>query len=135
MNRWIQPTLATALLLFTSAGTLAAEEAGSAFADKTLEAPSRRRCSLPKPSPKRIWNAFHPESRGAEIRDLTGLEKCLIWLPWTWPNNQISDLSPLKDLKGIQTIDLSGNRIEDIQPLTDWSSCNTCNWKAIGFRI
>ena len=120
MKRRIQSSLAIALLMFTSAVTLAAQDAGSAFADKTLEAAVKKQVfaseALTREDLERLSTL---KVRGAGIQDLKGLEKCLNLAALDLADNQISDLSPLKDLKGIQTIDLSGNRIERLEPWRD----------------
>ena len=56
------------------------------------------------------------ENKG--ITDLTGLEYCIDNLEYLYlANNNISDISILKDFTGLSVLDLSNNKITDITPL------------------
>lgn len=56
------------------------------------------------------------ENKG--ITDLTGLEYCIDNLEYLYlANNNISDISILKDFTGLNVLDLSNNKITDITPL------------------
>lgn len=55
--------------------------------------------------------------RGKGIQSLQGLEHCHSLLELKLPNNEISDVTPLKDLKVLQKLMLNKNKIDDIKPL------------------
>ena len=50
---------------------------------------------------KDVENISTIEGKGKEIKDLTGLEKCLSLALLDLEANQISDLAPLKDLTNL----------------------------------
>ncbi|MEL7335362.1 MAG: hypothetical protein AAFN70_04060, partial [Planctomycetota bacterium] len=45
------------------------------------------------------------------IKTLEGLQHCKSLMRIDLPNNRIIDLSPIKDLKRLQSVDLGGNKI------------------------
>lgn len=56
------------------------------------------------------------------IKDLTGLEYALNLEGIYLGGNQLSDISPLVNLKSLRDIDLSGNQVSDISPLINLTS-------------
>jgi len=56
---------------------------------------------------------------GEKIVSLEGLQHCRSLLDIDLENNEISDCSPLRDLKLVQKLTLSGNKIETIEPLKE----------------
>jgi internalin A len=57
--------------------------------------------------------------KGEKIVSLEGLQHCRALLDIDLENNEISDCSPLRDLKLVQKLTLSGNKIETIEPLKE----------------
>src|SRR5437667_12476765 len=49
------------------------------------------------------------EARGKGIKDLTGMEKCVNLMQLNLTKNEISDVSALKEIKNLQSLDLSHN--------------------------
>lgn len=97
-------------------------QAQDLFPDKNLEAVVRRevfekRESKDPLTAKDVENISQIKGIGKGIKNLKGLEACVslrsIWLD----NNEITDLSPLKDLKLIQQLMLKNNQIKDIKPI------------------
>ncbi len=60
--------------------------------------------------------------KGEKIVSLEGLQHCHSILDIDLENNEISDCSPLRDLKLVQKLTLSGNKIETIEPLKELTS-------------
>src|SRR5437762_5522288 len=70
------------------------------FPDKNLEAAVRAVLQNPKGelTDELLRNVYILEANGKSIKDLTGLEKCKNLASLRLTNNQVSDISPLKDL-------------------------------------
>jgi len=60
--------------------------------------------------------------KGKKIASLEGLQHCRFLLDIDLENNEISDCTPLRDLKLVQKLTLSGNKIETIEPLKELAS-------------
>ena len=58
-----------------------------------------------------------PEGDDKRIKSLKGLEHCRALAQLELPHHAISDLSPLKDLKVLQTMTLTNNQVKDLKPL------------------
>src|SRR5271169_4488111 len=89
--------------------------ADSPFPDKNLEAAIR---DVLKHEPKvqltdeKLLDIYFLEAPGKEIKDLKGLEKCKNLALIKLTKNKISDLTPLKDLVSLQSLDLADNEIK-----------------------
>src|SRR5687768_15079082 len=103
----------------------AADEATSPaplFADKNLEKAIRQRVFEKRNNDKPLVEADVAglsvlKARGLGIVSLAGLEKCVSLAELDLASNKVSDLTPLKGLKILQTITLKNNQIEDISAL------------------
>jgi Leucine-rich repeat (LRR) protein len=108
--------------LFACFTITAAAQSASPIADKNLDAAIRAVLFDPKGdlTDEMLKNVFVLNASGKpgkEIKDLTGLEKCINLAEFKASNNQITDLKPMKGLSNLQSLDLSGNQITDIGPL------------------
>ncbi len=61
-------------------------------------------------------------ARGRGIRSLAGLEKCRGLAMLDVAGNQIADLEPLTGLARLQFLDLQSNRVVDVSPLAKVSA-------------
>jgi Leucine-rich repeat (LRR) protein len=93
--------------------------AASPFADKNLEAAVRKVLLDAKGdlSDEMLKNVYILEATGKNIKDLSGLEKCINLASLRLDKNQIVDLKALKGLVNLQSLDLSHNQISDISPV------------------
>lgn len=96
----------------------------SIFPDANLEKAVRKQVYAKRDNTEPITaddvaNLSIIEGKGMGIKDLTGLEKCLVLVSLTLPGNQVSDLRPLKGLTRLQFLDLSENQVADIGPLAE----------------
>ena len=92
------------------------------FPDKNLEAVVRQSVYAKRNNDEPITesdvlNVSTVKGRGKGIRDLTGLEKCRSLALLDLAGNQITDISPVTDLPRLQSLDLSDNAISDVSPL------------------
>jgi Leucine-rich repeat (LRR) protein len=58
-------------------------------------------------------------AKGKKITNLKGLEACTALALLDLENNEVADVTPIKDLKLIQSLDLSRNKIANIGPLAE----------------
>lgn len=113
----------TLVLATTSARPLAAEEAEDGiFADPALEAAARtyvfdKRSSTEPLTAEDVADLSQIVARGKSIRRLDGIEHCKKLMLLDLADNEVSDLTPLKDLKLLQSLTLARNKIADISPL------------------
>jgi len=92
------------------------------FPDKGLEAAVRREVfekrynsePLTADDVKKISQVI---GKGKGIKSLEGLQHCKALMKLDLENNEIADLTPIKDLKLLQSIDLSSNKIESLEAL------------------
>ncbi|TWU51321.1 leucine-rich repeat domain-containing protein [Rubripirellula reticaptiva] len=94
----------------------------SIFKDKNLEAAVRaevyaKRNSSDPIVASDVANISRVVGKGKEIADLSGLEHCKALMLIDFENNQIKDLTPIAELKRLQSVTLAGNKIRDIKPL------------------
>lgn len=59
--------------------------------------------------------------KGKGITNLEGLQHCAALMLIDLENNQIADLTPIKDLKLVQSLTLASNKIESIAPLENFT--------------
>ena len=112
------------LVLFSIILCLGAQDvmAQSIFPDKNLEKVVRRyvfskRNNEEPLTEQDVENISSIEGNGAEITDLTGLDKCRSLALLSLSKNQITDISAIKDLKGLQSLNLAENQITDVSPV------------------
>ena len=122
MRTFVAETLV--IITLTSTAVFAAVPAAPAdiFPDKNLETAVRALIFDKKDPSKELTDddlkkVFVLEAKGKGIRDLKGLEKCTNLHLINFAKNEVSDLTPLKDLKLLQSLDLSHNKITDAEPL------------------
>jgi internalin A len=97
------------------------------FPDKNLEAAVRQEVfdKRNKPDPlveADVVNISQVIGKGKKITNLKGLEKCKSLQTIDLENNEIVDLSPLKDLKLLISLYLGRNKIENIEPLSEMTA-------------
>jgi hypothetical protein len=103
------------------------------FPDKNLEAAVRKyvfekRDKTDPLTAEDVRDISTIESKGKKddqekkIRDLSGLDKCVSLALLDLENHEISDVTPLKDLKRLQSLNLAKNKIKDITPLATVSA-------------
>ena len=95
----------------------------SIFPDKNLEAAVRKYVFEKRETTKPITeadvaNLSTIHGPGAQIRDLTGLEKCRSLASLDLAKNNITNIASLKELANVQYLNLADNQIEDISPLS-----------------
>ena len=83
--------------------------------DKNLEAVVRAVIFEKKDNNNEITDddlkkVFILEGKGKGIKDLTGLEKCTNLLQLNLAKNEISDVSALKEIKNLQSLDLNNTK-------------------------
>ena len=93
------------------------------FPDKGLEAVVRRevfekRYNSEPLTADDVKNISQVIGKGKGIKSLEGLQHCKALMKLDFENNEIADLTPIKDLKLLQSIDLSSNKIESLEALT-----------------
>src|SRR5258708_39553401 len=86
--------------------------------DKNLEAAVRavifeKKDKTDEITDEDLKKVFVLEAKGKGIKDLPGMEKCVNLLQLNAAKNEIVDVSPLKDIKNLQSLDLSHNKIVD----------------------
>jgi internalin A len=118
--RFVFAIALAALVISSSAAT--SVRADGLFADKNLEAVVRQyvfeKRNTDKPLVEAdVQNISTITGKGKQIKSLAGLEKCVALAAVDLSNNEIEDLSPLKDLKNIQQLILPKNKIADLKPL------------------
>lgn len=92
------------------------------FPDKGLEAVVRRevfekRYNSEPLTADDVKNISQVIGKGKGIKSLEGLQYCKALMKLDLENNEIADLTPIKDLKLLQSIDLSSNKIESLEAL------------------
>jgi len=92
------------------------------FPDKALEAAVRKQVFAKRDNQEvltaeDVATVSIIEGKMAGIKDLAGLEKCTALASLTLPENQITNLAPIKGLERLQFLDVSNNQISDIAPL------------------
>lgn len=128
MNSCLAPSCNSILLVVGLLGMASACQKETCsqdlFPDKNLEAVVRqevfeKRNKTEPLTAKDVENISQIKGIGKGIKNLKGLEACVslrsIWLD----NNEIEDLSPIKDLKLVQQLMLKNNKIKDIAPLKE----------------
>lgn len=96
----------------------------SLFADPALEAAVRaevfeKRFNQEPLKAEDVKNISRVMGRGKGIKNLAGLEHCTALMLIDLDGNEISDLSPISKLSKLQSVTLSGNKINDIAPLKE----------------
>ena len=142
---------ALTLVLAATSGRPLAAEAGI-FADPALEAAARtyifdKRSNTEPITAEDVADLSQIVARGKSIKSLAGIEHCKNVMLLDLADNEISDLTPLKDsallqsltlarneiadvsplagLTRLQYLELSGNRVEDIAPLGNLTALNS----------
>jgi len=118
----IQHLLVPILLLSCSA-LLPAQDL---FPDKALEAAVRaevfaKRYNQEPLTVDDVKTISQVVGKGKGITNLEGLQHCAALMLIDLENNQIADLTPIKDLKLVQSLTLAGNKIESIAPLENFT--------------
>jgi internalin A len=108
--------------LLAICGQTLAEE--SVFPDKNLEAVVRqyvfeKRNSDEPLTEKDVENISTIEGKEKEIKDLTGLDKCVSLALLDLEGNAIADLKPIKSLTNLQSVNLSRNQITEVDVLSE----------------
>jgi internalin A len=119
----MRPHTARSLILAALAATAAYGQTGP-FKDANLEATIRKFLPGAKPD-EPLTDARLDQvaivSSSMPINDLSGLEKCKK-LTFLFVSGSISDLSPLAQLTGLQTVTIKGGKIRDLKPLAGLSN-------------
>ncbi|MDZ4751415.1 MAG: leucine-rich repeat domain-containing protein, partial [Flavobacteriales bacterium] len=63
------------------------------------------------------------------ISDVSPLKELNSLQSLNFGRNQVSDLSPLKELKSLQSLDFSGNQVSDLSPLKELNSLQSLDFK------
>jgi len=117
------PAVAAGLFAAAIFFPFSALAADPVFADPALEAAVRqaviaKRDSKDPLTADDVKNLSVLQIRdAAAIKSLAGLEHCAALLQFDFTGSQVSDLSPLKALVNLQSLNLSRNKIADISPL------------------
>lgn len=98
--------------------------AESVFPDKNLEKAVRQQVFAKRDNEEPLTaedvrNISIVHGDGMEIENLEGLQHCVSVAEIRLADNQIRDVSPLKDLKRLQSLDLANNEITDVAPLAN----------------
>src|SRR5438132_7498232 len=85
------------------------KNAQAGLPDKNLEAAVRSVIFEKKDTTAEITDddlkkVFVLDAKGKGIKDLTGMEKCINLLQFNAAKNEIVDVSPLKDIKNLQSL-------------------------------
>ena len=105
------------LLVFLVSWTaVAAASAQDLFPDKNLDAAVRQyvfeKRNTDKPlTVQDVENISTIVAKGKKITNLAGLEKCRSLALLDLADNQIADLTPIKDLTNIQSLNLAKNKV------------------------
>lgn len=96
------------------------------FPDKALEAAVRaevfaKRYNQDPLTVDDVKSISQVVGKGKGITNLEGLQHCAALMLIDLENNQISDLTPIKDLKLVQSLTLAGNKIESIAALENFT--------------
>jgi len=126
MKKTIFPTVGSLILIFVSGHRLLAQSTNaevSIFPDKNLEAAVRKYVFEKRETTKPITeadvvNLSTIHAPGAQIKDLTGVEKCRSLASLDLAKNNITNVAPLRELANVQYLNLADNQIEDISPLS-----------------
>ena len=113
---------AIALLLVIAFARTELAQAQDLFPDKALEAAVRKevfekRYNSDPLTAEDVKNISQVVGKGKGIKSLEGLQHCKVIMKLDLENNEIVDLTPIKDLNLLQSIDLASNKIESIEPL------------------
>lgn len=105
--------------LFLVSETVAQE---SIFPDKALEKAVRKEVFAKRYNDEPITaedvkNISQVKGKGLGIKSLEGLEHCVAVMLIDLEDNEIEDLTPLAELKLLQSINLADNRIRSVKPL------------------
>ena len=92
------------------------------FPDKGLEAAVRKevfdkRYNTEPLSAEDVKNISQVIGKGKGIKSLEGIQNCKAIMTLNLEKNEIVDLNPIKELKQLQLIDLSSNKIEKLDAL------------------
>ena len=104
---------------------VAPSRAADLFPDKVLEAAVREQVFAKRDNKEPlveddVKNISVVRGKGKgdkKIKNLAGLEKCVSLAELDLENNEITDITPIKDLTGIQLLDLAKNKISNIGPI------------------
>ncbi len=66
-----------------------------------------------------LGDVFFLEAPKKGIKSLAGLERCVNLALIDLSGNEIADVTPLSGLTNVQSLDLAGNKIKDVGPLKD----------------
>jgi Leucine-rich repeat (LRR) protein len=96
------------------------------FPDKALEAAVRaevfaKRYNTEPLTVDDVKTISQVVGKGKGITNLEGLQHCGALMLIDLENNQIADLTPIKDLKLVQSLTLASNKIESIAPLENFT--------------
>ena len=91
------------------------------FPDKNLEAVVRqyvfeKRNTEEPITAEDVENISTIEGKNKYVKDLTGLEKCYSLALLDLEGNEIHDLSPIKELTNLQSVNLANNKIANKNP-------------------
>ena len=120
MIRNVVPSLVVFCCFLVGPQSAAAQ---SIFPDKDLEDAVRtqvfeKRYNDEPLTAKDVENISRVSARGKRITNLSGLEKCVSLQELDLGDNAVADLTPIKELKLLQSLILFENKITDIGPLT-----------------
>jgi len=98
---------------------VAVGRAADLFPDKNLEAAVREQVFAKRDKKEPlveadVQNISVVRGKGKKIKNLAGLEKCVALAELNLADNEIADITPIKDLTQIQLLDLSKNKISNI---------------------
>lgn len=113
-----------AALLLVPATSLRADDL---FPDKALEAVVRqqvyaKRDNTEPLTAEDVKNVAILEGAKAGIKSLAGLEHCVSVRLVNFDSNEISDISPLAELKLLQSVNLANNQVSNLKPLAGLTS-------------
>jgi len=113
------------LVLFSGSRSVVVAE--DIFPDKALDMVIRREVFAKRGNQESLTledlaKVSRVAGKGKKIASLEGLQHCRFLLDIDLENNEISDCTPLRDLKLVQKLTLSGNKIETIEPLKELAS-------------
>jgi internalin A len=125
MKTTVFPLTCFLILIFLSEDPLCGQSTNtetSIFPDKNLEAAVRKYVFEKRETTKPITeadvaNLSTIHAPGAQIKDLTGLEKCRSLASLDLAKNNITNIASLKELANVQYLNLADNQVEDISPL------------------
>lgn len=112
--------LTTGLMLIALLSTLPAARADGLFPDAQLETVIRevlRKQGQEELKEEDLKNVFIVSARKKGIKSLAGLEKCPSLVQLDLSGNEVEDIAPLSGLVNLQSLDLSSNKVRDLKPL------------------